>query len=186
MALALMLSGLRKLSDYHAAMRNGTEAWVEQMPGDVDPLERELTGQPVGIVGFGQIGQRLAQLLAPFYPELRIYDPFVPATVAEEYGARQVSLRDLISQSNVVVLCVANTAEARHLIDRDLIDVLRPNAVLVNVGRSMLIDMPALIERLERGDLIAMLDVFDREPLAPDSPLRRLPNAYLTPHRAGG
>jgi phosphoglycerate dehydrogenase-like enzyme len=186
LALALILSGLRKLSDYHTAMRNGTESWVERMPGDVDPLERELSGQPVGVIGFGQIGQRLAQLLAPFQTQLRIYDPFLPAAVAEQYRAQHVSLRDVISQSNVVVLCAANTTEARHLIDRDMINALRPHAVLVNVGRLMLIDMPALIKRLERGDLIAMLDVFDCEPLEPDSPLRRLPNAYLTPHRAGG
>jgi phosphoglycerate dehydrogenase-like enzyme len=50
----------------------------------------------------------------------------------------------------------------------------------------MLLDMPALARRLAQGDLIAMLDVFDREPLETDSPLRSLPNTYLTPHRAGG
>jgi D-3-phosphoglycerate dehydrogenase / 2-oxoglutarate reductase len=186
MALALILSGLRKLSDYHAAMRAGTEAWVERLPGDIDPLERELTGAAIGIVGFGRIGQRLAELLAPFQTDLRIYDPFLPAVVAQQHNAQPVDLPELIGQSDVVVVCAANTPEAQHLLDRELIMALRPNAVFVNVGRSMLIDMPALIERLQRGDLLALLDVFDREPLEADSPLRRLPNAYLTPHRAGG
>jgi phosphoglycerate dehydrogenase-like enzyme len=66
------------------------------------------------------------------------------------------------------------------------IAALRQDAVLVNIGRSMLVDMPALVERLKQGNLIAMLDVFDQEPLEADSILRSLPNTYLTPHRAGG
>jgi len=186
MALALVLCGLRKVSDYHAAMRRAEERWVRQFPADIDPLERELTGMAVGLVGFGGIGQRLAELLQPFHVTLRIYDPFIPEVIVHQHGARQVPLLELARESDVVVLCAANTQEARHLVDRQVIAAFKANAVLVNVGRSMLVDTSALLERLEQGDLIAMLDVFDQEPLEPDSPLRRLPNAYLTPHRAGG
>ncbi len=186
MALALMLAGLRRTSEYHIAMRAGMEAWVDRFPADIDARERELTGRPVGIVGFGRIGQRLAELLAPFHVELRAYDPHLPAEVAAPFGARLVSLPEIVAESDVVVLCAANTEEARHLLDADAVAGLRKDAVLVNVGRSMLVDMDALARRLERGDLVAMLDVFDEEPLPADSPLRSLPNAYLTPHRAGG
>ncbi len=186
MALALILCGLRRVSDYHAAMRRAGEKWVEHFPADIDPLERELTGRPVGIVGFGGIGQRLAELLQPFHVTLRIYDPYLPEAVARRYGAQQVALHELIGASDVVVLCAANNPDARHLLGPQEIAALRPNAILVNVGRAMLVDMAALEERLRRGDLIAMLDVFDHEPLEADSPLRVLPNAYLTPHRAGG
>lgn len=186
MALALILCGLRKVSDYHAAMRRAEEKWVEQFPADIDPLERELTGRPVGIVGFGGIGQRLAELLQPFRVTLRIYDPYLPEEVARRYGAQPVTLLELIRESDVVVLCAANTPGAEHLIGAREIATFRKDAVLVNVGRAMLVDMAALEERLRRGDLIAMLDVFDHEPLEADSPLRALPNAYLTPHRAGG
>ncbi len=63
---------------------------------------------------------------------------------------------------------------------------MRPNVVLVNVARAVLVDTSALVERLKCGDLFAALDVFDKEPLELDSELRLLPNAYLTPHRAGG
>jgi len=167
-------------------MRRAEERWVTHFPADIDPLERELTGMHVGIVGFGGIGQRLAELLRPFHVTLRIYDPFIPESIAQQHNARQVPLLELVRESDVVVLCAANTQEARHLVDREVIAALKPDAVLVNVGRSMLVDTQALLERLEKGDLIAMLDVFDQEPLEPDAPLRRLPNAYLTPHRAGG
>jgi phosphoglycerate dehydrogenase-like enzyme len=186
MALTLMLAGLRRTSTFHQQIREATEPWVNDFPADIDPLERQLTGRPVGIVGFGGIGQRLAQLLAPFNVTLRIYDPFLPAAVAEPLGAQQVSVIDLVRESDVVVLCAANNEGARHLLGAEEIAALRPQAVLVNVGRSMLVDMPALQKRLERGDLTAMLDVFDTEPLEADHPLRKLPNAFLTPHRAGG
>lgn len=186
MALTLILAGLRKTSAYHAAFRTGAEAWVNDFPADIDPLERELAGLPVGIVGFGGIGQRLAELLQPFHNPIRIYDPFLPAEVAHKFGVQPTPLLELIRASDVVVLCAANTENARNLLGRREIAALRKNAVLVNVGRSLLVDMAALQARLEKGDLIAMLDVFDREPLEKDSPLRALPNAFLTPHRAGG
>lgn len=94
--------------------------------------------------------------------------------------------RTAVSVRTLFSLCAANTYEARHLIGRHEINALRRNAVLVNVGRAWLVDTAALVKRLRKGDLIAMLDVFDKEPLAKNSPLRKLPNAYLTPHRAGG
>ena len=180
MALTLMLAGLRQTSRHHIAMRQGAESWCQY------PHERQLAGRSVGIVGFGGIGQRLSELLAPYQCTVRTYDPFLPRPVAAKFGARMVPLMELIKNSEVVVLCAANSREAAHLMGPKQIAALQENAVLVNVGRSMLIDMPALAERLKRGDLIAMLDVFDKEPLEDDSIFRTLPNTYLTPHRAGG
>ena len=165
MALGLILSGLRKLSDYHSAMRAGNETWVQDFPLDIDPLERELTGSAVGIVGFGGIGRRLAEFLRPFRVELRVYDPYISRETAESYGAQVCSIEELARRSDVVVLCAANNEGTRHLLGRAEIMMLKPNSLLVNVGRSMLVDMEALTERLQRGDLLAMLDVFDREPL---------------------
>jgi phosphoglycerate dehydrogenase-like enzyme len=186
MALGLILNGLRKISDYHMAMRQGTEKWVLNFPADIDVSERELSGRPVGIVGFGLIGQRLAALLNPFDVQLRVFDPFLPEHILTASGAESVPLVDLLRESDVVVLCAANHPDNRAMIGERQIEALRKDCVLVNVGRSMLVDMPALIPRLQRGDMVAMLDVFDLEPLELDSPLRSLPNAYLTPHRAGG
>lgn len=186
LALILMMSGLRQTSAYHIAMTKGNEHWLRDFPADIDARERQLAGRAVGIVGFGGIGQHLARLLKPFNVTLRIYDPYLPAEVAAQFGAQPVTLMELIKESEVVVLCAANTEDARHLLDATAIKALRKDAVLVNVGRSMLIDMEALQERLKQGDLIAMLDVFDQEPLPADSPLRSLPNTYLTPHAAGG
>jgi phosphoglycerate dehydrogenase-like enzyme len=167
-------------------MRAGTEPWVRRFPTDVDPRERELTGRPVGIVGFGRVGRRFAELLAPFRCPLRVVDPFVAGETLAAHGAERVELTEMIEGSDVVVLCAASNAGTRHLLGRNEIARFRPDAVLVNVARAALVDTDALAERLRRGDLFAAIDVFDREPLERDSALRSLPNAYLTPHRAGG
>lgn len=186
LALGLILCGLRKISDYHAGFRSGNEKWVGDFPMDIDPLERQLTGRSVGIVGFGRIGQRLTEFLKPFQADVKTYDPYLPAEVAKQYNVTQLDLAEVLSQSEIVVLCAASNKTSDNLLGAKEIEMLRPNSLLVNVGRSSLIDMAALEKRLEKGDLIAMLDVFDREPLEKDSKLRCLPNAYLTAHRGGG
>ncbi|MDQ2800578.1 MAG: hydroxyacid dehydrogenase [Armatimonadota bacterium] len=186
MALSLILTCLRKTSHYHMAMRDGKEAWVEDFPGDIDPDERQLSGRPVGIVGFGGVGQGLASLLAPFGCPLRVYDPFLPENIAAKFGAQRVELAELLRQSEIVVLCAASNEGTRKLLGAAEIALLRPKSVLVNVARAALVDTDALIARLRQNDLYAALDVFDVEPLSLDSPLRKLPNAFLTPHRAGG
>lgn len=185
MALALILSGLRKLGSYHHAFRTGSEAWIADFPADIDPGERQLTGRAVGIVGFGGIGRRLAELLAPFQPELRIYDPYVAADVARQLGGQPVALDELLRQSEVVVLAAANTAETKNLIGAGQLELLRPDALLVNVCRASVVDTGALLTRLAKGGFTYLTDVYDREPLPGDSPLRAMPNVFGTPHRAG-
>lgn len=186
MALTLILSTLRRVSDHQAAMRQSKEKWVASFPDDIDPQERELTGKTVGIIGLGRIGRRLAELLAPFRGSILTYDPFVPDQAAKKVGAEKMELLLLLKQSDVVVICAASNKGTQKLIGKKEIAALKPNAVLVNVARATLVDTEALIARLKKGNLFAALDVFDKEPLDSKHPLRKLPNAYLTPHRAGG
>lgn len=186
MALGLILSTLRRISDYHNQMRLGQEAWVTNFPTEINPLERELTGQNVGIVGLGNVGRRLAQLLEPFHCTLRVVDPYISDEVLSSFGAERVDLTTMIRESDIVVLCAASNAGSRHLLGSAEIELFRPYSLLVNVARAVLVDTDALIKRLKRGDLFAAIDVFDHEPLEGGAVLRSLPNAYLTPHRAGG
>ncbi len=183
LALTLVLCGLRKVSAHHAAMRAGSETWVANFPRDVDPEERQLSGRSVGVVGFGGIGQRFAELCAPFRVRLRVYDPYVPREVVENFGAELVALEELCNSSEVLVLCAADNAGTRRLLSRALIGALPKSSLLVNVGRASLVDSEALVERLERREIYAALDVFDVEPLPKSSGLRSLPNVLLTPHR---
>ncbi|MBK1880451.1 NAD(P)-dependent oxidoreductase [Pelagicoccus mobilis] len=186
MALGLILNGLRRISDYHGAMRSSSESWVEAFPDDIDVRERQLSGASVGIIGFGKVGQRLGELLAPFGVSLNVYDPYVPEAVVSKFEAQSVSLDELVEGSEVVVLCAASNDGTDKLINADRIGKLQKDSLFVNVARASLVDYAALAERLEKGDMQAALDVFEVEPLEADSKLRSLPNAYLTPHRAGG
>lgn len=186
LALTLLLSALRKTPQHHAAMWAGTETWVEHFPGDIDPQERQLSGLTVGIIGLGGIGAGLARLLAPFQCEILAYDPFLKDEDATRVGAELVSLDDLAARSEAVVLCAATTPESEGLFNASHINALRSDAIFVNVSRPQNMDGVALLNRLQKGELVAALDVFEQEPLPLDSPLRRLPNVLLTPHRGGG
>jgi phosphoglycerate dehydrogenase-like enzyme len=189
MALALILGVLRKTGDYHAAMRRGKEAWLgvqTAFPEGLDPDERQLAGRTVGIIGFGGVGRRLAGLLRPFDGPRLICDPFLPTGIEMDYACHRAGLMELVRAADVVVLCAASNAGTAHLLGRKQLMAMRRGAVLVNVARAALVDTAALVERLSRGDMYAAVDVFDAEPLPRSHPLRRLPNAYLTPHRAGG
>jgi len=186
LALGLILNCLRRFGDYHAAMRVGTEPWVRAFPDDIDVRERQLTGRTVAIVGLGGVGRRLAELLTPFHCKLLVVDPFVPDEVVARFAGRRVTIGEAVGEAEVLVVCAASNDGSRHLLGRPELMALRPGAVLVNVARAALVDTPALVERLARNDMVAAIDVFDTEPLPADHPLRALPNAYLTPHRAGG
>ncbi len=187
LALALMLNLLRRISHYHAAMREGREKWVQAMPEDFPFDERQLTGRAVGIIGLGGVGRRLAELLTPFAPNpLRVFDPFLPKEAFGAHGAVRADLPELLSESEVVVLCAAANTDTKHLIGEAEIARLKSGSVFINVARSALVDYDALARRLEKGDVLAGLDVFEKEPLEADHPLRKIPGAFLTPHRGGG
>lgn len=186
MALTLTLATLRRTSTFHAQMWKGEEPWVGAFPDDIDPYERQLTGRKVGLVGLGGIGQRIVELLAPFHCHVSAYDPFLPPEIAQKLGVELTDLDPLAAQSEIVIVCAAANPGSAHLIQKKHIQSLKPGAVFVNVSRASLIDYAALLERLKKGDLFASLDVFEKEPLEKDSEFRKLPNVYLTPHRAGG
>ncbi len=137
----------------------------------------------VGVVGAGRIGQAVLERLAPFGVRRLAFDPVI-ATMPQGVD-RADSLDALLAQSDVVTLHLPLLPETRGLISRDAISRMRPGAYLVNVSRGPLVDTVALAGALERGHLAgAVVDVFDREPIADDDPLLSASNAILTPHIA--
>jgi D-3-phosphoglycerate dehydrogenase / 2-oxoglutarate reductase len=144
----------------------------------------ELTGKRVGMIGFGHIGRRLAELLRPFDVEIVVSDPHAPRELAEPYGVAFGPL-DRVLESDVVFVLVPQTSTTAGMLGRDELELLQPGSVFVNVSRGKVVDTDALLVRLERGDVIACLDVFDPEPMPLDSPFVDLPNVFLSPHIAG-
>ena len=174
MALALMLTLVRRIGDYAAEMRNGVSRTNEYVSEG-----ETLLGRRVGIVGFGRIGRAFAKLLQPLGVKILVSDPYAKA--------ESVQLDELVSSCSVVVLCAALTPETRGMFDKRRLSLLRDGSYLINVARGGLIDLEALLGELRSGRITAALDVTDPlEPLPPDHELRKLPNVILTPHIAAG
>ena len=174
MALALVLTLVRRIPDYAAEMREG----VIRTNAEVSEGET-FFGRRVGIVGFGRIGRAFARLLPPFGVEVLVSDPFA--------GVDSVDLDELVATCSVVVICAALTPETRGMFDKRRLSLLMDGAYLINVARGGLIEMDALLDELRQGRISVALDVTDPlEPLPVEHELRRLPNVILTPHIAAG
>ena len=118
--------------------------------------------------------------------EVLVADPVAEADTVARLGYRLVELDELLRRADFVSLHAPLTAETRHLIDARRLALMKPGAILVNTARGGLVDEAALVRALEEKRIGgAALDVFEVEPLPPDSPLRRLDQVVLTPHVAG-
>jgi phosphoglycerate dehydrogenase-like enzyme len=143
---------------------------------------RELGALTVGVVGVGDIGAAVVSRLRAFGCRL-LFTDMVPQSVG---GATQLPLEELLEAADVVTVHVPLNEATRGLIGADALAHARKDAVLVNASRGPVVDEAALTAALEQGRLGgAALDVFEFEPLDPESPLRRMDNVFLSPHVAG-
>jgi len=180
--LAMMLLCLRNAGAVYRQMMEGSETWA--IAQNADFVNGELTGRKVGLVGCGHVGQRLVELLAPFRVDLKVYDPYLAEEEVARLGLVRDALEAVIRHAEILVVQVPLTPRTRGLIGERELGLLRRGAILINCSRGPVVDQQALIGRLQACELIAGLDVFDPEPLEKDSPLRALPNAFITPHIA--
>ncbi|WP_439498948.1 2-hydroxyacid dehydrogenase [Bosea sp. (in: a-proteobacteria)] len=180
-AVGLMLSTLRYIGFGHAELKKGD--WRGgRLPGDTFTL----SGKTVGIVGFGAIGQNVAKLLKGFGCTI-LYSKRQPLSAAEEaaLGVKHASLTDILAQADVVSLHCPLTPETANMIDKAAFAAMKKTAILVNVARGGVVAEADLIEALQAREIAgAAMDVFEIEPLPPDSPLLGLDNLVVTPHLA--
>jgi glyoxylate reductase len=173
LAIALMLAAARRVAEADALTRGG------EWPSEEELLGREVAGATVGLVGFGRIARRVAELLRCF--EVRLLFSTRSDAPARP-GAERRELGDLLADSDFVTIHVPLTTETRHLIDATRLAQMKRGAILVNTSRGAVIDTAALVEALRSGRLSAAgLDVYEDEPHVPRE-LRELPNTVLMPH----
>ncbi len=183
-AMALILALAKRLFASDARMRKG-EGWKYRT--DVS-LFLELEGKTLGIVGLGQIGRETARkAVTAFHMQVLAYDPYVPASVAEALGARKVdSLDELLAASDIVTMHPELNAETRGMIGEPQLRRMKRTAYLVNTARGKVVQQAPLVRALrERWIAGAALDVYEDEPMGPESPLYALDNIILMPHVAG-
>lgn len=143
----------------------------------------ELSGKVFGIVGLGNIGQRVAAIANAFGMRVMAYTS-KSANLLPTYVAKK-SLAGILSESDVVSLHCPLTPDTHHLIDSQTLRQIKPTAILINTGRGPLVDDQAVADALAEGRLAAFCaDVLTAEPPKADNPLLNQPNAFITPHIA--
>ncbi len=176
-ALALMLSLSRHVSAANQSIKAGE--WNRKQFTGVEVYKKTL-----GIVGLGKIGSHVAAGAKAMGMRILAYDPFLSNERAEQLGCRLVDLDMLFQESDYISLHIPKTPETTHLINAAALDKMKPTVRIVNCARGGIIDEQALYEALRDKRIAgAALDVYESEPLNPDSPLRQLGREIvLTPH----
>lgn len=178
--IGLIISESRNIARGHLGLKNGE--WIREYPNS--GYIPDLPGKNVGIIGLGEIGQKVAKRLTGFDVNLLGYDPYV---TNPPYGIKMVSLEELMKESDFVTIHVRATKETENMVNRDLIFMMKPTAYFINTSRSSVADEKAISEALQNKRIAgAALDVFDVEPPGKDYPLVKLDNVTITPHMAGG
>lgn len=177
---ALVLSTARRVVELAEWMRAG------HWHGSIGPAQYgvDVHGKTIGIVGLGRIGGALARRAALGFGMRVIYtNRHINEAAERAYGARRVELDELLAQADFVCLQTPLTPQTRHLIGASQLSAMKRSAILINASRGAIVDEAALIEALAHGTIAgAGLDVFEREPLAADSPLLAMRNVVALPH----
>jgi phosphoglycerate dehydrogenase-like enzyme len=175
MALALMLSCIRRLPRLDAIVRAG--GWRSPHP------TRDLAGATVGVVGLGAIGRAVTRRLRGFGCRVLALEPNPDLEFCTEYEVELTSLHGMLPRVDVLTLHAPLIDSTRRLIGAPELALLPRHAVLVNTARGELIDQPALVAALKSEQIAAAgLDVFEREPPLRDDPILSLPNTILSGH----
>ncbi|MGT2455534.1 hydroxyacid dehydrogenase [Cupriavidus basilensis] len=179
-AISAVLAMNRRLAEFDAAVRRGD--WNRRMISGTQC--RELRGASLGVIGYGAIGRRTAEIASAGFGMTLLAHTSTPSKLPANVEA--VSLEALFARSDFIVVSCPLTATTRGMVNAALLSHARPTTVLINVSRGPVLCQDDVVEALKNGALGgAVLDVYDHHPLADDSPLRHLPNVLLTPHIAG-
>lgn len=175
-AIALMLAQARNIPQAHASLTAGR--WERSKFGGV-----EVTGKTLGVLGFGRIGQMVAERAKGLGMRVVAYDPLVAESRYRELGVEKADAPEaLYRASDVITLHLASTPETRGFVGREAFAAMKPGARLINAARGDVVDTEALVEALSSGHLGgAGIDVFPVEPTT-ESPLFGLPGVVVTPH----
>ena len=174
-AIGLLLSTARHIPAAAASLKGGQ--WKRSKYSGVELFEKTL-----GVVGFGRIGQLVAERMAAFGMKVIAYDPYVSSARAGQLGVRVVSLDELLAESDFITIHLPKTPETLGLIGEEALRKVKPEVRIVNAARGGLVDEGALHAALKEGRVAgAGLDVFAKEPCT-DSPLFELDNVVAVPH----
>jgi phosphoglycerate dehydrogenase-like enzyme len=179
LALGLLIAAARGIPAADATVRaGGFQRGV--------PVGLSLAGKTLGIVGLGRLGSRMARYAAALDMKVIAWSPNLTEARAQNGGARLVGKSDLMAESDAISLHMVLSPRSRGIIGAEDLGRMKKGAILINTSRGPLIDEGALVAAVRAGKIIAALDVYDKEPLPQDHPLRASRNTVLTPHLGYG
>lgn len=186
--IALIFSLLRKIPEADRYVRSG--GWEKQdTEGLKNLIGESIQEKTIGIIGLGNIGLKVLELLKPFKPKkILAYDPYIPSELIRLAAAEPAtSLEELLASSDIITIHTPLTPETRHMLDRKAFEKMKPGTILINTARGGIIDPEALHWALEKGIIkAAALDVFEPEPIPANHPILKHENIITTPHIASG
>ena len=176
LTVGLILSTLRNVPAFNASIREGK--WDRFMG-------RDLAGMTVGLLGFGDIAQRVAKKLSGFDVSICAYDLYPNLEKARELNVEMVSMEEALHRADVVCMHLPSLPSTHQIMDAQTFGMMKDGSYFINTARGALVDETALAQALRSGKLTAAaIDVFGQEPVRRDNPLFALPNLFATPHTA--
>ena len=146
-------------------------------------MGRDLLGKTVGLLGFGDIGGRVAKKLSGFEVRLLAYDPYPNREKAAALGVALTDLDTVLTQSDILSIHMPSIPATRHVMNRETFAKMKPDSYFINTARGALVDTQALVDAVAGGHLAgAAVDVYEQEPLPIDAPILHTPGIQCIPH----
>src|SRR5437763_8052669 len=174
LAWGLILGAARRIAEDHAFMRHG--GWQTR-------IGHRVAGKTLGLLGLGRLGSAVARVGLAFGMKAIAWSQNLTAEKAAEQGVERVEKDELFRRADILSVHLVLSDRSRGLVGAREIGLMKPSSILINTSRGPICDTAAVIEALKEGRLAyAGFDVYDKEPLPIDHPLRTAPNVILTPH----
>ena len=180
-ALGMTLSLLRNIHNAHFDFIKSKEKY-----GLESNLNASLLSEKkIGLVGFGDLARSLYPLLLPFTKDINVYDPWVPKKTISNLGFKSINLNQMFKNCEVIYVLAATTTKNKNLIDKKLLNKIKPNSLFILMSRAAVVNFKDLIKRTKKGDIFVATDVFPDEPVKKNDPIRKVKNILFSAHRAG-
>lgn len=181
-SLALALDLARGVTQADRDFREGRELYG--LEGNKETFR--FAGAPVGIIGFGDLGRELRELIRPFKNKVLVFDPWLPNEVIERHDCHAAGLEDVLRESQVVFVFASVTSENQGFIGAKEFAMMKQGSAFLLMSRAAVVDFPAMLAAACSGHIKVATDVFPKEPVALDDPVRTAPGVLLSAHRTGG
>ena len=161
MALGMTLSLLRNIHNAHYDFMISKEKY-----GLESNLNSSLlTNKKIGLIGFGDLAKSLYPLLLPFTDDINVYDPWISNKKIKKIGFKPLSLNKIFSDCHIIYVLATVTKKNKNLIDKKLLDKIKPKSIFVLMSRAAIVNFNDLIKRIKKGDILVATDVFPNEPV---------------------